>query len=158
MFNNQIQPTVIESNDEVSSHSDESSLIKKNFTVLSLTFILVYTSYNAVTNLQSSINIDKTTSLYSLGVISGCSILSYFFLTNPIIFVFGYKWTIFLAQIGFILFIAANIYPKAWLMFPGKHDFFHVFAYVCYSFGSVWFLSSWLLDSTKCIHCQFESE
>ena len=93
---------------------------KKNFFVISITFILIFTSYNAVTNLQSSINTDENVGLYSLAIIAGCSIFSCLFLTNPIIFLAGYKWTIFIAQIGFLLFVGANIYPNIWLMYPSK--------------------------------------
>lgn len=104
---------------EETNESNNKNSSKKNFFIISITFILVYTSYNAVTNLQTSINIDKNIGLYSLAVISGCSVLSCIILTNPLIVFTGYKWTIFIAQIGFILFIAANIYPKGWLMYPG---------------------------------------
>jgi hypothetical protein len=93
--------------------------MKKNFVILCLAFVLLYTSYNAVANLQSSIHPDKGVGLYSLAINSGSSVLSYLIFTIPIIFVGGYKWTIVAAQIGFLLFILGNIYPKAWLLFPG---------------------------------------
>ncbi|CAF1267679.1 unnamed protein product [Rotaria sp. Silwood1] len=35
-------------------------------------------------------------------------------------FLCGYKWTMFMAQTTFLVFIAANIYPKAWLMYPAS--------------------------------------
>jgi Ion channel regulatory protein UNC-93 len=94
---------------------------KTNFTILCLTFILVYTSYNAITNLQSSIHTDKEVGYYSLAIISGCSVLSCLFFTNPLIFLDGYTWTIVLAQFGFLLYIAVNIYPKLWLIYTGKY-------------------------------------
>ncbi|CAF1283621.1 unnamed protein product [Rotaria sordida] len=93
---------------------------KTDFTILCLTFILVYTSYNAVTNLQSSIHTDNTIGYHSLAIISGCSILSCLIFTNPLIFIGGYKWTIVLAQFGFLIYIAANMYPKVWLMHPAS--------------------------------------
>ena len=93
--------------------------VKKNFFIIALTSVLIYTSFNAVTNLQSSINIERNIGLYSLSIISGCAIFTCIFLINFIIFLTGYKWTIFLSHIGFLAFIAANIYPKAWLLYPG---------------------------------------
>ncbi|CAF3944911.1 unnamed protein product [Rotaria sordida] len=74
-------------------------------------------NFNAVTNLQSSIHLDKKVGYYSLAIISGCTAFSCLFFTNPLIFLCGYKWTIVLAQVGFLFYIAANIYPKVWLMY-----------------------------------------
>ncbi|CAF3797517.1 unnamed protein product [Rotaria sp. Silwood1] len=108
----------IEDSNTIDNKPNGGKSTKKNFSVISITFILIFTSYNAVTNLQSSANTDGNVGLYSLAIISGCSVFSCLFLTNPIIFLAGYKWTIFIAQIGFLLFVAANIYPKVWLMYP----------------------------------------
>ncbi|CAF1286885.1 unnamed protein product [Adineta steineri] len=93
---------------------------KTNFTILCITFILVYTSFNAVTNLQSSIHEDTSVGYYSLAILSGCTVLSCLFFTNPLIFLCGYKWTIVLAQFGFLIYTAANIYPKVWLIYPAS--------------------------------------
>ncbi|CAF4929431.1 unnamed protein product [Rotaria sp. Silwood1] len=108
----------IEDSNTINNKPNGGKSTKKNFSVISITFILIFTSYNAATNLQSSTNTDGNVGLYSLAIISGCSVFSCLFLTNPIIFLAGYKWTIFIAQIGFLLFVAANIYPKVWLMYP----------------------------------------
>ncbi|CAF4276060.1 unnamed protein product, partial [Didymodactylos carnosus] len=108
------------SNESDDNKQAKSRRAKKNFIVICLTFILIYTPYNAVTNLQSSINIDKNIGLYSLAVISVCSVVSCLFLTHPFISIFGYKWSIFISQVGFLLFIVANIYPKASFMFPAS--------------------------------------
>ncbi|CAF1431117.1 unnamed protein product [Rotaria sordida] len=77
-------------------------------------------NFNAVTNLQSSIHLDNKVGYYSLAIISGCTAFSCLFFTNPLIFLCGYKWTIVLAQVGFLFYIAANIYPKVWLMYPAS--------------------------------------
>ncbi|CAF0790237.1 unnamed protein product [Adineta steineri] len=106
----------------INNKTTDSSTVRRktNFSILCLTFILVYTSYNAITNLQSSIHTDKTVGYYSLAIISGCSVLSCLFFTNLLIFVAGYKWTIVLAQVGFLLYIAANMYPKVWIIYPAS--------------------------------------
>ncbi|UJR16582.1 hypothetical protein I4U23_003482 [Adineta vaga] len=93
---------------------------KTNFAILCITFVLVYTSFNAVTNLQSSIHSHKNVGYYSLAIISGCTVFSCLFITNPLIFLCGYKWTIVLAQFAFLLYIAANVYPKIWIIYPAS--------------------------------------
>ncbi|CAF3844714.1 unnamed protein product [Rotaria sp. Silwood1] len=51
--------------------------------------------------------------LYILAILQGLASAIW----DPVVSA-GYKWTIFIAQIGFLLFVAANIYPKVWLMYP----------------------------------------
>ncbi|CAF1422833.1 unnamed protein product [Adineta steineri] len=91
---------------------------KRNLSMICLTFLCAYTSFNAVANLQSSINIDKNVGLYSLAILSGGSILSSILFTTPLIYILGYKWTIVAGQIGILIYIAANMYPKAILLYP----------------------------------------
>jgi hypothetical protein len=120
---------------------------RKNFTVLCVTFMLVYTSYNAITNLQSSIHSDKTVGYYSLAIISGCSVFSCLFLTNPLVFLAGYKWTIVLAQFAFLFYIAANIYPVVWIIYPGKTiTAFYAFIICLFSMQHLSYAASFELD------------
>ncbi|CAF1467092.1 unnamed protein product [Adineta steineri] len=93
---------------------------KRNLSMICLTFLCAYTSFNAVANLQSSINIDKNVGLYSLAILSGGSILSSILFTTPLIYILGYKWTIVAGQIGILIYIAANMYPKAILLYPAQ--------------------------------------
>ncbi|CAF1364504.1 unnamed protein product [Adineta steineri] len=91
---------------------------KRNLSMICLAFLCIYTSFNAVNNLQSSINTDKNVGLYSLTILSAGSILSCFVFTIPLIYILGYKWTIVAGQIGILIYIAANMYPKAVLLYP----------------------------------------
>jgi hypothetical protein len=93
--------------------------IRKNFIVITLAFILVFTAYNGVINLQSSINNDNNIGLYALAINSAASILACLFVTNFLMFIWGYKWTMVASQIAFLLFILANMYATEWLMYPG---------------------------------------
>jgi hypothetical protein len=93
---------------------------KKNLAVISFAFLGVFTAYNSVSNLQSSLNIDEDVGLNSLALFSSGGMIASLFLTTPIIFLFGYKWSIVAGQVALLAFAAANIYPHAALLYPSK--------------------------------------
>lgn len=93
---------------------------KKNLAVISLAFLGVFTSYNAVSNLQSSLNADEDVGLNSLALFASGGIFASLFLSTPIIFIFGYKWSIVAGQVALLAFAAANIYPHGVLLYPSK--------------------------------------
>ncbi|UJR33101.1 hypothetical protein I4U23_020558 [Adineta vaga] len=66
----------------------------KNLLILCLAFLLQFTAFGAMGNLQSSLN------------------------TEANVAILGLKWTLVLCQIPYLLYIAANYYPKAYLMYP----------------------------------------
>ncbi|CAF1471946.1 unnamed protein product [Adineta steineri] len=94
---------------------------KRNLAMICLAFLCALTSFNAVNNLQSSMDVDKNVRLHSLAILSGSSILSCFVFTIPLIYILGYKWTIIAGQIGILIYIAANIYSKTILLYLGKY-------------------------------------
>jgi hypothetical protein len=94
---------------------------KKNFLIISLAFVCVFTSSNAVNNLQSSINVVGDVGLYSLTFLTAGSMFASLLLTTPLIYIFGYKWTIMAGQIAMLAYIAANLYPIAALIYPGRY-------------------------------------
>ncbi|CAF1420651.1 unnamed protein product [Adineta steineri] len=91
---------------------------KRNLLIISLAYTCAFTSFDAVTNLQSSLNSSDDVGLHSLVVFYGVSILACLFFTTPLMHIFGYKWSIFGGQIGMIGYIAASMYPKQWLLLP----------------------------------------
>ncbi|CAF4042969.1 unnamed protein product [Rotaria sordida] len=90
----------------------------KNLFVICVAFLLQFTAFQAMSNLQSSLNIEANVGVNSLSIIYACLIISSIFLPHPIIAMLGLKWTIVVSQIPYLLYIAANYYPKAYLMYP----------------------------------------
>ena len=93
---------------------------KKNLLILSLAFVGVFTAYNGVTNLQSSLNVEEDVGLNSLALFAGGGMFASLFLSTPIMFIFGYKWSIVAGQIALLAFVAGNIYPHPPLLYPSK--------------------------------------
>ena len=100
---------------------ENSRFRRRNLFTTCVAFVCVYTSFNAVNNLQSSFNMEKDVGLYSLGLISVASVVACFCLTVPIIYIGGYKWAIVSGQIGVLVYIVANMYPKSSLLYPSQY-------------------------------------
>ncbi|CAF0739698.1 unnamed protein product [Rotaria sordida] len=90
----------------------------KNLIVLCVAFLLQFTAFSAIGNLQSSLNTEANVGVNSLSIIYAFLIFSAIFLPHPLIALLGLKWTLVLCQIPYLLYVAANYYPKAYLMYP----------------------------------------
>ncbi|UJR14080.1 hypothetical protein I4U23_001076 [Adineta vaga] len=90
----------------------------KNLFVLCMAFLLQFTAFGAIGNLQSSLNTEANVGVNSLSIIYACLIFSAIFLPHPLIAIFGVKWTLVICQIPYLLYVAANYYPKGYLMYP----------------------------------------
>ena len=74
----------------------------KNLLVLCIAFLLQFTAFGAIGNLQSSLNTEANVGVNSLSIIYGCLVLSSIFLPHPLIALLGLKWTIVLSQIPYV--------------------------------------------------------
>jgi hypothetical protein len=130
---------------------------KKNVAIICLAFVCVFTSSNAVNNLQSSINVDGEVGIYSLAFLAAGSMFASVLLTTPLIFIFGYKWTIMTGQIAILVYIAANMYPIAALLYPSKYRQMKcgtISQNLLFSLIIRWYVSRNYVDSSKCLsHC-----
>jgi hypothetical protein len=105
------------------SFTSESSLAaskwvyRKNMFVLCLSFILVFTVFRSIQNLQSSLNKEN-----QLGVISMCCVYSSMFLSCLIVPVLinrlSAKWSIVIGLVFYHFWIAANFYPHFYTLIP----------------------------------------
>ncbi|CAG5123752.1 unnamed protein product [Candidula unifasciata] len=84
--------------------------ILKNVFVVSLGFTFLFTAFNSMANLQTSLNKEEGVGAWSMSTIYVSLIVSCMFLPNFIIARLGCKWTIPLSMIGYILFMCANFY------------------------------------------------
>lgn len=96
--------------------------ILKNLIILGLAWTFQFTAYQSMANLQSSLNVSLGTA--TLSSIYVALILSCLLVPSLIINKIGLKWTIVCSQICYLLFIAANIYPKWYIFVPGKPNLY----------------------------------
>ncbi|CAF0831610.1 unnamed protein product [Adineta steineri] len=90
---------------------------KRNFGMICFAYICAFTSLQAVTSLQSSINTDKDVGLNSIAIAYGASLVTCLLFTTSLGYIFGYKWAIVGGQFGIMVYVASNMYPKQWLMY-----------------------------------------
>ncbi|CAF1574181.1 unnamed protein product, partial [Adineta steineri] len=107
------QPTI--ANDTIPIFSIRK--IYKNLILLSLSFIILFTAYNGMVTLQSSLNTKNNVGVNSLIITYSFLIFSSIALTGVCMDLFGLKFTIIIGAIGYIFYIAANIKPLPVLMY-----------------------------------------
>ncbi|UJR11248.1 hypothetical protein I4U23_015430 [Adineta vaga] len=90
----------------------------KNVLAISMAFLLQFTAFNGMGNLQSSLNTEANVGVNSLSIIYVFLIFSSIFLPHPLMTILGLKWTLIISQVPYLIFMTANYYPKAYLMYP----------------------------------------
>ncbi|KAK7500311.1 hypothetical protein BaRGS_00008534 [Batillaria attramentaria] len=107
-------------NTDVTSELREIPMTKrqmfKNVLVLSLGFLFLFTAYQSMANLQTSLNKEDGVGAWSLSAIYVALIVSSMFLPKFVIARLGCKWTIPACMFGYALYMGANFYAVIWLM------------------------------------------
>lgn len=94
--------------------------ILKNLLVVCLGFLLLFTSYQALANLQSTMNIEDDIGLVSQSVIYAVLIVSALFLPKLIIRRLGCKLTLTLSALTYAPYMASNFYPHMSTFVPSS--------------------------------------
>ncbi|XP_059148852.1 protein unc-93 homolog A-like [Physella acuta] len=94
--------------------------IRKNIFVISIAFVFLFTAFNCMANLQTSLNKEDGVGAWSLSTIYVSLIVSCMFLPNFIISRLGCKWTIPISMVGYILYMCANFYAVKGTMIPAS--------------------------------------
>ncbi|KAK3600236.1 hypothetical protein CHS0354_030267 [Potamilus streckersoni] len=92
--------------------------IIKNVLVVSLGFLFLFTSFQSLSNLQSSLNRAEGLGTIGLSVIYGALVISCMFLPPVTIARLGCKWTVAISMLCYILYMAANFYATFYTIIP----------------------------------------
>ena len=112
-------------------------VVYKNVCVIGLGFFCAFTAFIALQNLQSSIHKDQHLGVVSLSVVYSTFVASCLFLTPAIINKLGLKCSIVASISGYVIYSAANLYPKWWLFIPASAFLgvdFNINIYIHYKF------------------------
>ncbi|XP_030051819.1 protein unc-93 homolog A isoform X2 [Microcaecilia unicolor] len=90
----------------------------KDVIVVSIGFLLLFTAYGGLQNLQSSLNVEEGLGVLSLSIIYGTLLLSSMFLPPIIIKTIGCKWAIVAAMCCYITYTVGNFYPSRYTLIP----------------------------------------
>ncbi|OWF56668.1 UNC93-like protein [Mizuhopecten yessoensis] len=91
--------------------------LRSSLFVLCVIFMLVFTAYSGIQNLESSLN--PGIGIYSLASITGGALVSCILAPTVIRFV-GAKWAISSAALCLAAYVAANFYPKTGVLIPAS--------------------------------------
>lgn len=112
----------------------EKKSIIKNLLIVSFGFLFLFTAFQSLSNLQSSLNKVDGLGVVSLSVIYGALIISCMFVPPLVIDRLGCKWTIAGSMLCYCTYIAANYYATWATMIPtsiilgmGRRIFMHTF-------------------------------
>ncbi|ROT61869.1 hypothetical protein C7M84_020334 [Penaeus vannamei] len=88
----------------------------KNVFIISIAFMFLFTSFNSMANLQSSIN--KVEGTAALSTLYAALVISCAFVPTWMIKKFKAKWTLAVSMLGYSTYIAAQFYPRVWTLVP----------------------------------------
>lgn len=94
-------------------------ILIKNLIVISVSWLFLFVGFFAIANLQSSLNSNQSLGTLSLSANYVTLFASCLFFPKLMVKFFGLKWTIVISQAVYILFIASNMYPTWYTLFPG---------------------------------------
>ncbi len=92
--------------------------IMKNILLVGASWILLFTAFQSIANLQSSLNSDSGLGTISLSIIYITLIIGSILLPTTMMDKLGIKWTLVICQSSYILYIVANLYAKYWTIVP----------------------------------------
>ncbi len=90
---------------------------RKNLIVLSVSFILIFTAFRSIQNLQSSLNTEGRLGVIAMACVHGTMFLTCLF-APVLINKLTSKWTIVLGLLFYLFWIVANFYPHFYTLIP----------------------------------------
>ncbi|XP_014661790.1 PREDICTED: protein unc-93 homolog A-like [Priapulus caudatus] len=95
-------------------------VILKNVCVISGAFLLLFTAFQSLQNLQSSVNRDEGLGLASLSIIYGSLVVSCTLLPTTVVARLGCKWTIVIAMLVYSVYMLANLHAAWYTLVPAS--------------------------------------
>ncbi|XP_064466800.1 protein unc-93 homolog A-like [Ornithodoros turicata] len=107
-------------NGESASSEKRTWYILKNVLVVSFGFLLLFTAFQSVQNLQSSINSVQGLGIASLATIYAALVVSCMFVPTYMIRRLGLKYTLVVSVLMYSVYFVANFYPTFATMIPAS--------------------------------------
>ena len=85
--------------------------IIKNLMIISISYLFLFTAFQSLQNLQSSLNKEEGLGTAGLSVIYGSGVIAGLLLPAFLIDRIGCKWAIAASMVCYIAYMAANMYP-----------------------------------------------
>lgn len=92
----------------------------KNLLVISFAFCFLFTAFQSLSNLQSTLNKEEGVGTGGLAILYASLVVSCMFTPSVAIAKLGCKWTIALSMCCYVVYMAANFYAVWALMVPAS--------------------------------------
>ena len=92
----------------------------KNLLVISFAFCFLFTAFQSLSNLQSTLNKEEGVGTGGLAILYASLVISCMFTPSVAIGKLGCKWTIALSMCCYVVYMAANFYAVWGLMVPAS--------------------------------------
>lgn len=112
-----VEPTPCSSEQGSSIPSIILCTFKKNLVILCVSFILIFSSFRAIQNLQSSINAKSNLGIITMCCVHGTTFLTSLF-TPMVINIFTAKWALCLGMLCYLMWFGGNFYPQFYTLIP----------------------------------------
>ncbi|XP_057540953.1 UNC93-like protein 3 [Amaranthus tricolor] len=126
--------------------SDRAKSQTRDVHILSLAFLLVFSAYGAVQNLESTVNDEGDLGTISLGILY-VSFMVFSFFASLVVRKLGSKYSLLLGTTGYWLFTAANLKPNWYTMIPAS-------VYMGFCASIIWVGQGTYLTSTARSHAR----
>ena len=98
---------------------NETQKIYKNFIAFNLSFILIFAAFDDIAMISSVLNQSESLGNGSQAILYITQFLTAFVWPQVFIEIIGFKFTMILAEICYLIFFAANAYPRWYTLGPG---------------------------------------
>ncbi|XP_055997690.1 protein unc-93 homolog A-like [Ostrea edulis] len=112
------------------SENNLSGKEKRTVIILSIIFVVVFSGFDGMQNLQSTLNNESGRGVISLSVVYGCFVLSSFFAPS-FIRVLTAKGCLIICCVSHVVYAASNLYPVFWTLLSAS-------AFVGLTSGALW--------------------
>ena len=96
----------------------EKARLFKNFVSYNISFVLIYACIDSIASISTVLNQDGNLGTASQAVIYSVQFLTALVFPQVLIETFGFKISLVMAEVCFLLFIGANAYPRWSTMIP----------------------------------------
>lgn len=98
----------------------EKGKIIKNLISFSTVYLLLFSAVNTTISVQSVLNQDGGLGMSSSTLAFSVQLLTCLVLPQFIADLIGFKWTLVISEISYLLYVASNLYPRYYTLLPGS--------------------------------------
>ena len=102
----------------------EKAKIIKNLIVINVSFFLTFAAFNSVASVQAILNQSENLGITTYFIMFALQIVTCLVFPSILFHLLGFKWSMLVCEIFFLLFIAFQALPEWYTLLPSTNTFF----------------------------------